>query len=258
MRFETIALTLDDGVATITLNRPDSMNAMNALMRRELVAAFADAAQEARALILTANGRGFCAGQDLGDTSNLGALDLEQTLRQEYEPLLTALWNCPIPTICAVNGIAAGAGANLALTADIVIAARSASFLEAFARIGLLPDAGGTYLLPRLVGRARALGMSLLAEPLPAAVAADWGLIWEVVEDDALDSRARELATRLASGPTKAYALIKEALKESPSNSYAEQLELEARLQGEAGRTRDFQEGVMAFLQKRKAGFEGR
>ncbi len=258
MPYQTIEYGVEDAVATIRLNRPDKMNALSAAMRRELIDALSRAPEEARALIIIGNGGGFCAGQDLGDVRSLGDLDLHQVLRDEYEPLLKLIYDCPVPTICAVNGAAAGAGANLALGADIVIAARSASFLQAFARIGLIPDAGGTYWLPRLVGQARAMGMALLAEPVPAETAAEWGLIWEVVDDDALESRAAELARRLAGGPTVAYRLIKQALRASPGNTLPEQLELEATLQAEAGATRDFMEGVMAFLQKRSASFEGR
>lgn len=258
MDFETLEYTIADGVVTVTLNRPDNLNSMNALMRRELVAAFKQAPEDGRALILTGKGRGFCAGQDLGDVSSFDELDLERTLRDEYDPILVALRDCPIPTIAAINGPAAGAGANLALGADIVIAARSASFLEAFARIGLIPDAGGTYLLPRLVGRARAMGMSLLAEPLTADKAAEWGLIWEAVDDDRLSEHVGEMARKLASGPTQAYTLMKQALKASMANDFETQTALEAKLQGEAGRTRDFKEGVMAFLQKRKPVYEGR
>ena len=258
MRYETIGYGVVDAVATIRLNRPDKMNALSAVMRHELIDALSSAPGEARAIVLTGSGPGFCAGQDLGDVRSLADLDLDQVLRDEYEPLLKLIYDCPVPTICAVNGPAAGAGANLALGADIVIAARSASFLQAFARIGLIPDAGGTYWLPRMVGQARAMAMCLLAEPVPAAVAAEWGLIWEVVDDDALEARAAELAHRLAAGPTAAYRLIKQALRASPGNTLQAQLDLEATLQAEAGGTRDFMEGVMAFLEKRPARFEGR
>lgn len=258
MAYETIAYAVAEDVATIRLNRPDRMNSLNAAMRRELVDALSRAPDEARSVVLTGNGPGFCAGQDLGDVQRLGELNLEQVLREEYEPLLRLIYDCPVPTVCAVNGVAAGAGANLALAADIVIAARSARFIEAFARIGLIPDAGGTYWLPRLVGHARAMGMCLLAEPIPAATAAEWGMIWEMVEDDALESRASELARRLANGPGVAYRLAKRALRASPGNDLDAQLSLEAELQAEAGRSRDFMEGVMAFLEKRAARFEGR
>lgn len=258
MTFETIEYAVTDAVAVIRLDRPDRMNALNAAMRRELRQALAKAPTEARAILITGNGPGFCAGQDLGDVDRLDDLDLGQTLREEYEPLLGLIRDCPVPVICAVNGAAAGAGANLALTADIVIAAESASFLQAFARIGLIPDAGGTWTLPRLVGPARAKGLSLLAEPLPARKAADWGLIWDCVPDADLETHCMKIARRLAKGPTEAYRLIKQALHESQDNSLTEQLAIEAELQGEAGKTRDFKEGVMAFLDKRPASFEGR
>jgi 2-(1,2-epoxy-1,2-dihydrophenyl)acetyl-CoA isomerase len=258
MTYETILYAVADDVATITLNRPDRMNCLSGPMRRELLAALRRAPDEARAVVLTGAGRGFCSGQDLGDAGDLSALDLEGTLRDEYEPLLMAIYDCPVPTLCAVNGAAAGAGANLALAADVVIAARSASFIQAFARIGLIPDAGGTYWLPRMVGMARAMGMCLFAEPISAERAADWGLIWEVAEDDALAERAGDLARRLARGPTLALRNMKRALRESAANDLPAQLALEARLQGEAGRSRDFLEGVSAFLEKREASFAGR
>jgi 2-(1,2-epoxy-1,2-dihydrophenyl)acetyl-CoA isomerase len=258
MAYGTIDYGVAADVATVRLNRPEKMNALSAAMRRELIDALSRAPEEARAVVLTGNGPGFCAGQDLGDVGSLSELDLDQVLREEYEPLLKLIYDCPVPTVCAVNGAAAGAGANLALGADVVIAARSASFLQAFARIGLIPDAGGTYWLPRLVGQARAMGMCLLAEPIPAETAAEWGLIWEVVDDDALEGRATELAHRLAAGPTAALRLTKQALRASPGNALQAQLDLEATLQAEAGRTRDFMEGVMAFMEKRAARFEGR
>ena len=258
MTYETLLYGVSNDVAAITLNRPDKMNSLSAGMRIELIDALTRAPREARCIIVTGAGKGFCAGQDLGDTGNIETLNLERVLREEYEPLLKLIYDCPVPVICAVNGAAAGAGANLALAADIVIAVRSAVFLEAFARIGLIPDAGGTYWLPRLAGMARAMGMCLLAEPIPAQIAAEWGLIWEVVEDDQLHTRAAELASRLASGPTQAYRLIKQALRQGMSNDLDTQLGLEASLQGKAGQTRDFLEGVSAFLEKRPAIYEGR
>ena len=258
METGTIRYELEAGVAWITLARPDRMNSLNAAMRRELLAALTRAPEEARAVVLTGEGRGFCSGQDLGDASRFEDLNLSETLREEYEPLLAALGDCPVPTVAAVNGPAAGAGANLALAADIVIAARSASFIQAFARIGLIPDAGGTYWLPRQVGKARAMGMCLTTDPVPAETAAEWGLIWQMVEDDALMTRAAGLAGQLAEGPTLAFRLMKRALRESGTNSLEDQLALEAELQGEAGRSRDFMEGVMAFLEKRAPRFEGR
>lgn len=258
MTYQTLRYDLTDHVATVTLARPDKMNSLNRTLRLELMEALGRAGHEGRAVILTGSGRAFCAGQDLGDGGNAAQIDLERTLAEEYEPLLRLIADCPVPTIAAVNGVAAGAGANIALAADIVLAARSASFIEAFARIGLIPDAGGTFWLPRLVGQARAMAMCLLAEPIDAERAAEWGLIWEVVADDLLDARARQIAARLAAGPTVAYRLTKQALRASAANTLDDQLALEARLQGEAGRTRDFAEGVMAFLEKRAPTFEGR
>jgi 2-(1,2-epoxy-1,2-dihydrophenyl)acetyl-CoA isomerase len=258
MTYETIRYACAEGVATITLARPDRMNALNGVMRRELLHALRRGAGEGRALVLTGEGRGFCAGQDLGDAKSVADLDLEGVLREEYEPILRAIVDAPVPVLAAVNGAAAGAGANLALSADVVIAARSAVFIEAFARIGLIPDAGGTWLLPRMVGLPRAMGMCLFAEPIPAGRAADWGLIWEVVDDDQLGARAAELARRLAEGPTVAHRLAKQALRAGAAQDLDAQLDLEARLQGEAGRSRDFVEGVGAFLDKRPPRFEGR
>jgi 2-(1,2-epoxy-1,2-dihydrophenyl)acetyl-CoA isomerase len=258
MSYETLLYSVVDDVATITLNRPDRMNSLSAAMRAELLDVLSRAPRDSRAVVLTGEGRGFCAGQDLGDTGNIAELNLERVLREEYEPLLKLVYDCPVPMICAVNGAAAGAGANLALAADVVIAARSAVFIEAFARIGLIPDAGGTYWLPRLGGMARAMGMCLFADPIPAERAAEWGLIWDVVDDDQLRHRATELAGRLAKGPTVAYRLMKQALRASMSNDLDNQLALEARLQGEAGKTRDFMEGVAAFMEKRPAKYEGR
>lgn len=259
MDWTTITYELtEDGVAVLTLNQPERLNAFTAGMRRELLEALEDAAEISRAIVLTGNGRGFCAGQDLGDLARPDKINLERLLAEEYHPVIAAIAECPVPTICAVNGIAAGAGANLALAADLVIAARSAHFLQAFAQIGLMPDAGGTWWLPRLIGPQRAMGLAMLAEPLPAEIAADWGLIWEVVEDNLLMQRALELATRLAQGPTLAYRGLKQAMRASPGNSLEDQLALEARLQGEIGQTRDFLEGVLAFLEKRDADFEGR
>jgi len=255
--YQTLSFNVLHGVATIVLDRPDRMNALNAEMRAELVEVLALAPSRARALVLSAHGPGFCAGQDLGDVQRFDDLDLENTLTEEYAPLIIALSDCPIPTICAVNGIAAGAGASLALAADITIAARSASFLLAFARIGLIPDAGATWWLARRTGMARAMGMALLAEPVTASRALDWGLIWEVTQDDDLYGRAAELAGKLANGPTAAYARIKQAMRASLANGLEGQLALEARLQGEAGRTHDFREGVMAFLEKRPPAFRG-
>lgn len=258
MDYQEILYELEGGVARITLNRPEALNGMTAVMRAELRHALARAAADSRVIVLTGAGRGFCSGQDLGATKRASDIDLERLLRDEYEPLLKLIEESPVPILCAVNGPAAGAGANLALACDVVIAARSAYFLQAFARIGLMPDAGGTWRLPRKVGLARAMGMSLFAEPIPAPQAAEWGLIWEVTEDDALPARVNELAARLAAGPTRAYGAIRRAMRRSFENDYQEQLALEAREQGALGASHDFEEGVLAFLEKRKPAFEGR
>jgi 2-(1,2-epoxy-1,2-dihydrophenyl)acetyl-CoA isomerase len=257
MGYETIRFTIERDVATITLDRPEVRNGLNAAMRREIRAAALDAAGHARVLVLTGAGRGFCSGQDLDPSQIDDALDLERTLRDEYEPMLRAIADCPIPTIAAVNGAAAGAGANLALACDVVIAARSAVFIQAFARIGLIPDAGGTYWLPRQIGFARAMGAALFADPVPADDAAAWGMIWRSVPDEDFPPAVAAAAGKLASGPTIAYRLIKRALRASLANDLAAQLELEAALQGEAGRTRDFREGVAAFIEKRPPRYEG-
>ena len=258
MRYRTIELAIDGAVATLTLNRPEVMNGLSADMRREIREAVAEAAGAARVLVLTGAGRAFCSGQDLGDAAGGGELDLERTLRDEYEPMLRAIYECPIPTLAAVNGAAAGAGANLALAADVVIAARSAVFIQAFARIGLVPDAGGTYWLPRQVGFARAMGAALFAEKITADEAAAWGMIWQAVPDADFAAAVAARATQLAEGPTLTYRLIKQALRASFANDLDRQLALEAELQGVAGATRDFREGVAAFLEKRAARFEGR
>ena len=263
MPFETILFEIDGGVATLTLNRPDKLNAFTAAMHEELREAMhrVRTEQGVRALLIAANGRGFCAGQDLTERvmkDGAGPFDLGATLEKNYNPLVKGLRELPFPVICAVNGVAAGAGCNFALACDIVIAARSASFIEVFSRIGLIPDACGTYVLPRLVGMARAMGMSLTTEPVTAEQAAAWGLIWKCVDDDQLTSTTRDLAQRFAAGPTRAYALIKQALYASPSNTLEQQLALEAALQREAGQSADFQEGVKAFLEKRAARFTGR
>jgi len=255
--YQTITFDIADHLAVLSLNRADKMNALNAQMRAEITHAVGLAATEARALVLTGVGRAFCTGQDLGDAEG-GVMDLERLLREEYGPMLTAIANCPIPTLSAVNGPAAGAGANLALAADVVIAAESAYFLQAFTRIGLIPDAGGTYTLPRQIGMARAMGASLFADRISARQAQDWGMIWEAVADDAFEAHWRTRAAYLASGPTKAFAGVKTALRASFGHSLEQQLDLEAKLQGDCGRSRDFEEGVMAFLQKRPAEFEGR
>ncbi len=258
MDYQTIRLTQRGGLAVLTLRRTDVMNALDTQMRAEITHAVRAAARDARALVMTGQGRAFCSGQDLGDRSNVGNMDLERTLRDEYMPMLTAIYDCPIPTVAAVNGAAAGAGANLALSCDVVIAAESAVFLQAFTRIGLIPDAGGTYWLPRQIGFARAMGAMLFAERVTARQAADWGMIWEAVPDADFAAHWHARASALASGPTAAYVRVKQALRSSYSNTLEEQLALEGRLQGECGQSHDFKEGVVAFQEKRPARFEGR
>ena len=245
------------GVAVITLNRPDRINALNGAMHAGLLAALtaAEADPSCRAVLMHGAGRGFCSGQDLTETS-VGA-DLGLALDQRYNPLVRLMRSMRVPIVCAVHGVAAGAGANLALAADIVLAARGASFLEAFARIGLVPDAGGTWFLPRLVGDARARGLGMLAEPITGQQAADWGLVWRAVDDATLLDEAHTTAARLAEAPTQALARIKRALNDSQSHTLDQQLDLERDLQRECGRTPDFREGVTAFIEKRPARFTG-
>ncbi|MBK1635037.1 enoyl-CoA hydratase-related protein [Rhodovulum adriaticum] len=258
MVYKVIDLKVENDVAVLTLNRPEVMNALNTQMRAEILDAVREAPDHARVLVLTGAGRAFCSGQDLGDKANVANIDLERTLRDEYEPMLRAIFDCPIPTIAAVNGPAAGAGANLALATDVVIASEAAMFLQAFTRIGLIPDAGGTYWLPRQVGFARAMGAALFAEPVPARQAADWGMIWEAVPEDGFEAHWRARAAHLAVGPTLAYGRLKQAIRQSYDNALEDQLALEAELQGDCGKSHDFKEGVVAFLEKRRARFEGR
>jgi 2-(1,2-epoxy-1,2-dihydrophenyl)acetyl-CoA isomerase len=258
MPYQAIRYEISEGMAVITLNRPEVMNALSSQMRAELLEALKRATGEARVIVLTGAGRAFCSGQDLGDGAMAAGLDLERVLRDEYEPMLKAIYECPIPVIAAVNGAAAGAGANLALAADVVIAAQSAAFMQAFTRIGLMPDAGGTYWLPRQVGFARAMGLALFADKIGAEQAAQWGLIWEAVADVDFEHHWRARAAHLAKGPTAAYGAVKRALRDGYGNDLSRQLELEAQLQGGLGATRDFREGVMAFLEKRAPHFEGR
>lgn len=258
MVYEMISVTAADGIGVITLNRPAVMNALSRQMRLELLDAIKALEVSARVLVITGAGRAFCSGQDLADAQALGAVDFEATLRDEYEPLLNAIYDCRVPTIAAVNGAAAGAGANLALAADVVIAAESASFIQAFTRIGLIPDAGGTYWLPRQIGFARAMGAMLFADKISAQQAADWGMIFECVPDDSFAAHVQARAVHLANGPTVAYRGVKTALRASFGNDLQGQLALEARLQGQMGQTQDFREGVAAFLEKRAARFTGR
>jgi 2-(1,2-epoxy-1,2-dihydrophenyl)acetyl-CoA isomerase len=257
----TILVENRDGYRQITLNRPDRLNALNAEMADALMAALdaAEADEACRAVLLTGAGRGFCAGQDLTEVAptEAGPPDLGAVL-DRYNALVRKLRAIPMPVVCAVNGVAAGAGANLALACDIVLATRSASFIQAFSRIGLVPDCGGTWVLPRLVGAARARALAILAEPLPAERAAEWGLIWQAVDDGRLIGEAQALAARLARQATIGIALTKRALDAAETNDLDAQLDLERELQVEASRTPDYAEGVRAFLEKRAPDFTGR
>ncbi|SIT77006.1 2-(1,2-epoxy-1,2-dihydrophenyl)acetyl-CoA isomerase [Yoonia rosea] len=258
MDYQAIHFAIRNSVAEITLNRPDMMNALNTQMRAEITHAFKAAEKDARVVVLTGAGRAFCSGQDLGDGGSAATLDLERTLRDEYVPMLKAIFDCRVPTIAAVNGPAAGAGANLALAADVVIASEDAYFIQAFTRIGLIPDAGGTYWLPRQMGAAKAMGAALFADKISAQQAEQWGMIYETAPASTFKDHVATRAAHLAQGPTVAYRQLKKAIRGSFENSLDEQLALEAKLQGRCGETRDFQEGVVAFLEKRKAVYEGR
>ena len=261
-----ILYAVDNGVATIRFNRPQALNAVTfatlALLGETFDRAAADA--EVKAIILTGEGRGFCSGADLASNMSKppvdaqGKLDLGLPLEQYYNPLVLKMRALPKPIISAVNGMAAGAGASFALMADLTIAARSAYFLQAFVNIGLIPDAGGTWLLPRSVGPQRAMGLALLGERLPAEKALEWGLIWDVVDDEQLMPTVNALAQRLAAGPGMALARIKQSLYAADGNTLAQQIDLERQLQRECGVSQDFMEGATAFLQKRKAAFKGR
>ena len=257
----SICVDRRDGWATLILNRPDRLNAFNEDMHRRLAVALDEIAldETCRAVVLTGEGRGFCAGQDLSDRiRSVGPPDLGATLEAFYNPLIRRIRALRKPVIAAVNGVAAGAGANLALACDVVLAARSAKFIQAFAKIGLAPDSGGTFFLPRLIGDARARALALLAEPVTAERAESWGMIWRVVDDDALPAEVEALAVHLATQPTQGLALTKEAFNASPTNSLDAQLDLERDLQRKAGRTSDYAEGVRAFMEKRAPLFTGK
>jgi 2-(1,2-epoxy-1,2-dihydrophenyl)acetyl-CoA isomerase len=254
---ELVKVEVEGGVHRITLNRPDMMNALSRDLRRELTAALI-AGHSARVIVLTGAGRGFCSGQDLTDAQGLDAASFEATLNDEYVPMIRAITEAPVPVIAAVNGVAAGAGANLALACDLVIAAESAVFIQAFTRIGLIPDAGGTSFLPQRVGLQRAMGAALLAEPVSARQAEAWGMIWEAVPDDRFADVVAARASKLAVGPTGAYGALKQALRGAFAEPLAAQLAVEARLQGVCGASDDFREGVTSFLEKRAPRFTGR
>jgi 2-(1,2-epoxy-1,2-dihydrophenyl)acetyl-CoA isomerase len=262
MSYQNIRLEIAEGVATVTLNRPERLNAFTVEMHAELREALKRIQRDksVRCLLITGAGRGFCAGQDLSARKREPGApppDLGESLERNYNPLIRSLRSLELPVVAAVNGVAAGSGANLALACDIVLAARSASFVESFARIGLIPDAGGTWSLPRLLGQARAMGLALLGEKLPAEQAEAWGLIWRCVDDDQLMQEATALAQRLAKQPTKGLALTKRAINAAWANSLPEQLDLERDLQRLAGRTDDYREGVTAFMEKREPTFKG-
>jgi 2-(1,2-epoxy-1,2-dihydrophenyl)acetyl-CoA isomerase len=261
MTYETIRFSVDAGVARLTLNRPDKLNSLNAAMHAEIRDALAKlSAAGARVLVLTGAGRGFCAGQDLDDRAVKAgdqAPDLGESIEKNYKPLVLALKKLPLPVVAAVNGVAAGAGANIALACDLVIAAKSAIFIQSFSKLGLVPDSGGTWFLPRLIGPARAAGLTLLGDRLPAEQAAAWGLIWRCVDDAEFSYAVDALAEQVASAPTLGLARTKQALYESWGRSLEAQLDLERDLQRELGRTADYAEGVAAFREKRAPRFTG-
>jgi 2-(1,2-epoxy-1,2-dihydrophenyl)acetyl-CoA isomerase len=258
MAYETIEFKQAGGIARLTLNRPDRLNSFTVQMHEEVADALAQV-EGARVLVLTGAGRGFCAGQDLNDRAVAPGekVDLGHSVEAYYNPLIRRITSLPFPVIARVNGVAAGAGANIALACDIVIAARSAKFIQSFASIGLIPDSGGTWVLPRLVGQARALGLALTAEPLGAEKAAEWGLIWKAVEDEALDAEVDALAEKFATAPTRGLARIKRMIRESWAHSLDEELDLQRDAMRELGYSDDYREGVAAFMEKRKPNFSG-
>jgi 2-(1,2-epoxy-1,2-dihydrophenyl)acetyl-CoA isomerase len=263
MSYESIQFKIDNGIAVLTLNRPDRLNSFTQAMHGEVRDALdtLQAHKSVRVLVLTGAGRGFCAGQDLGDRAVApgGApVDLGDSVEKYYAPLVLALRALPMPVICAVNGVAAGAGANIALACDIVIAARSASFNEVFCKLGLIPDTGGTYFLPRLIGSARATGLAMLGDRLTAERAEQWGLIWKCVDDAALADEVAALARHFSTAPTLGLARAKQALQASGLNTLEQQLALEAGMMRELGYTEDYREGVSAFMEKRSPAFRGR
>jgi 2-(1,2-epoxy-1,2-dihydrophenyl)acetyl-CoA isomerase len=262
MAYDTILFSVDGGIARLTLNRPDKLNSFNTQMHSEVQHALAElSGSGARVLVLSGAGRGFCAGQDLGDRAvapGAQGIDLGESIEKYYKPLVLALQGLPMPVIAAVNGVAAGAGANIALACDLVIAARSATFIQAFSKLGLLPDSGGTWMLPRLVGNARALGLTLLGNKLGAEQAAAWGMIWQCVDDADLAAAVDAIAQQFAAAPTRGLAWTKRAIRGSWQHSLAEQLDIERDAQRELGRSADYAEGVAAFVAKRAPRFTGR
>jgi 2-(1,2-epoxy-1,2-dihydrophenyl)acetyl-CoA isomerase len=259
MTYETIIVEQADGIARITLNRPDRLNSFTRAMHAELRDALAKLG-DARVVVLTGAGRGFCAGQDLNDRAVAPgeAVDLGETVEESWNPLIRTLASMRQPVIARVNGVAAGAGANIALACDLVVAAKSAKFIQSFSALGLIPDSGGSWHLPRLVGQARALGLALTGEPLPAEKAAEWGLIWKAVDDDALDAEVDGLAAKLASLPPLGLAAIKQIIRTSGSRTLDEELDLQRDEMRRLGFTEDYREGVAAFLEKRPARFKGK
>ena len=259
MAYETIDFKLEGGVARLTLNRPDRLNSFTVQMHGEVADALSQL-EGARCLVITGAGRGFCAGQDLNDRAVAPgeAVDLGDSVERFYNPLIRKLTGLPMPVIARVNGVAAGAGANIALACDIVIAAKSAKFIQSFAAIGLIPDSGGTWVLPRLVGQARALGLALTGEPLPAEKAAEWGLIWKSVEDDQLDAEVDALAAKFAAGAPRGLAAIKRMIRESWGQSLDQELERQRDAMRELGFSEDYREGVRAFMEKRAPNFTGK
>jgi len=260
MDYETIDFKLDDGIARITLNRPDRLNSFTTEMHQELRSALGEAAS-ARVVVITGAGRAFCAGQDLNEravASGGHPVDLGQTVETGWNPLIKLLTTMPQPVIAQVNGVAAGAGANIALACDIVVAGRSAKFIQSFAAIGLIPDSGGSWILPRLVGQARALGLALMGEALSAEKAEEWGLIWKCVDDDILAGEVDTIASKLAALPPLGLAAIKSIIRSTWSRTLDQELHLQRDEMRRLGFTQDYREGVAAFLEKRPAKFTGK